>query len=193
ETAAVGIVVFNADGQIEGGVAINNNESVDVAGANTDINPTDPSDFGTAAIAVVNYSNDGDPSTINGDITISGNTDINSSEYGIVVANSSDYSYEGDGILGDITVASNGVIAVDDGVLVVNLDDIDGSVILSGNTIESDEDDGIDFGNLTPFSDVNGDVTFTDNTIDADDEDIKCTNIGDIGGSEPVECQIIAP
>ncbi|MEO0455370.1 MAG: inverse autotransporter beta domain-containing protein [Cyanobacteria bacterium P01_A01_bin.114] len=191
ETApALGIVVLNTDGQIEGSVEINNNLSIDVTGANTDINPTNPSDFGTAGIVVANYSDD-NPSTISGDITISGNPDISSSEYGIVIVNSSDYSYGGDGIGGDITVASNGVVAVDDGVLVVNLDEIEGSVILSGSTITSGQDDGVDFSNLTPFSDIDGDVTLTGNTIDADGDEVKCTNNGTIAGSvsSPSACQ----
>ncbi|MEO1401852.1 MAG: inverse autotransporter beta domain-containing protein [Cyanobacteria bacterium J06635_1] len=198
EIAAVGIVVFNADGQIEGGVAINNNESVDVAGANTDINPTDPSDFGTAAIAVVNYSYEGGGSSID-EVTISGNTNIESSEYGIVVGNAPQLTaLVPDAVVGDITIANNGIVSVDDGVLVANLDEIDGSVIISGNTIVSDEDDGIDLSNGIVIPDIppivlpgtiTGDVFFTDNTITADGDDIKCTNIGTIAGNEPLECQ----
>ncbi|NEP18172.1 MAG: hypothetical protein F6J97_14915 [Leptolyngbya sp. SIO4C1] len=198
DSTAVGVAVLNQNSQIDSGVAISDNGVIEVDGTNTAAAPSDPSDFGTAGIAVVNAADDDAlASSLNGGITISGNTQIESSEYGTVVVNS-DFSYVNGPdaeIAGSVTVTSNGVISVDDGVLVVNFDAIAGSVIVSGNSISSDEDDGIDFSNLTPDSLVDGDLTLTGNAIAADGDEVKCTNNGTITGtvSSPQPCQRTFP
>ncbi|MGC1310006.1 MAG: inverse autotransporter beta domain-containing protein [Phormidesmis sp.] len=191
ETSALGILVGNAGGQIEGGVTINSNESIEVSGATIDPitdGPPSPGNFGTTAVAVVNFST-GAASAIDGGVTISGNTDIGSNEYGITIINRSNPFNADDGITGDIVVSGNIVDAGDDALLVTNTDEIDGSVALLNNMLKSLNDDGIDFTNLTPSGRVSGDVVFSDNTIDAGGDDIKCVNTGTIDGSEPPECQ----
>ena len=191
DTPATGIVVFNYEGQIEGGVTISSNESIQVAGADTDrSNPglPSPSDIGTVGIAVANASFSEASSTISGGVTISGNTDIRSTEYGIAAINSANnYSYDVS-VIDNITIADNGVDSEDDSLLVVNTDQISGSVTLSNNLLTSVEDDGIDFSNLREVSRIGGDVVFPGNTINAAGDDIKCTNQGSIEGSTPSEC-----
>ncbi|MEM9803680.1 MAG: inverse autotransporter beta domain-containing protein [Cyanobacteria bacterium P01_D01_bin.56] len=198
ENSSLGILFLNLDGQVEGGVAVNNNSSINVVGANTDPNPTDPSDFGTAGIAVVNSASTG-TSVINGGVTISGNTELDSSEYGIVVVNGA-LLVDGSDIEGDVTITTNTMIAVDDGILMLNLDGIDGSIDFSGNTITSIEDDGIDFSNglvIIPGGVITGDLTFTDDGITAAGDNVKCTNVlpGTVAGTtSPVGvCTIVNP
>ncbi len=188
EISAVGITVVNNQGTVEGGVEITNNESIVVNGADTDFTglySPSPEDFGTVGIAVGNNAYSYGSSTIDGGITISGNTDINSSEYGIaVVNNAQNYSYDASAIVtGDITITGNGVTSTDDSVLIVNLDEVSGSVSVSENLLISIEDDSIDFSNLSSASTINGDVAFFNNTFEAAGDDIKCTNNGTITGT----------
>ncbi|MGB7248035.1 MAG: inverse autotransporter beta domain-containing protein [Phormidesmis sp.] len=210
ETSTVGITVINSEGTIEGGVTIANNAEIVVSGADTSFSGSpipSPGDFGTVGIAVGNNSYSYGPSTIEGGITISGNTAIDSSEYGIaVVNNSTDSGFigpsfpttEGAGamIIGDITVTENGVTSVDDSVLIVNLDEVAGSVSLSNNLLTSIEDDGIDFSNLVVDSIVNGDLAFSNNIVQAAGDDVKCTDNGTITGTispSSVVCQSSIP
>lgn len=195
-TLATGIVVFNNQSQIAGGVTINSNGSIEVTGANTNRSGTglpSPSDIGTVGIAVVNSST-GAPSTISGGVTISGNTEVDSSEYGIATFNSASGRPSGISDIDGITITGNRVVSVDDSLVVVNIDKISGSVTLSNNMLTSVEDDGIDFSNLIPFfSQVVGNVTFTNNTFIGipntnGRQEIKCTNNGFIVGSRPSPC-----
>ncbi len=201
-TPATGIVVFNNQSQIAGGVTINSNESIKVTGANTNRSGPglpSPSDIGTVGIAVVNSSMGATPSTISGGVTISGNTEVNSSEYGIAAFNSASGGPSGTSDIDGITITGNRAVSVDDGLVVVNIDKISGSVTLSDNMLTSVEDDGIDFSNLVPsFSQVVGDVTFANNTFigipNANGrQEIKCTNNGSIGGSAPSPCPMRFP
>ena len=215
DTASVfGIAVLNANGSIEGsltegGITIANNESIQVNGRDTDISsPGLPSasDLGTVGIAVANYSDEAD-ATVNGGVTITGNTILDSSEYGIAVVNTQNppknppnsgaSSYQAS-IIDGVTIASNRVDSVDDSVLFINLEEINGSVIFSNNLLTSVEDDGIDFGNLSlvGLASIDGDVTFLNNTIDVPGDDVKCTNTGTITGTvspSSVVCQPAVP
>ncbi|MEL6246584.1 MAG: hypothetical protein AAFR15_01090 [Cyanobacteria bacterium J06627_15] len=200
-TSTIGILVLNQNSQIDGNVVIENTESIQVSGGDTNVaalSTGDVSGIGTAAVSVVNLTTNDFPaeSTISGDVTISGNADIDSSEYGMIVANAANYSYDAT-ITGNLTIDTNTITAVDDGVLVLNAGIVTGgnavigdSVIISGNTITSTGDDGIDFTNsdVLGTGTVTQDVIFTPNTINAAGDDIKCTNTGTIGGSVPPEC-----
>jgi len=196
-----GILILNG-GVIEGGVRIADNESITVSGADTSDRREESitAISGTAGIVVSNYSYES--SSIEGGITISGNTVADSSEYGIIVSTGNlsgsdevrlrmDGSESFGGTTGDITIASNDVTSEDDSVLVVNTGRIMGSVAFTNNLLTSVEDDGIDVSNLSVDSVIEGDLIFSGNNITAGDDEVKCTNNGTIEGdnSSPSTCR----
>lgn len=118
---------------------------------------------------------------INGDVTISGNINVESSGYGILLVN----GYLGAATInGDVTISGNTVLAFDDGIGLYNGFDIFGDVTFSDNFIVSTIDDGVDFTNNGL---VDGDVTITVNTIDTADDNVNDTNNGAITGTMNIQ------
>ena len=182
----LGIVVVNQGATVTGNITIENTESIQVNGGTTNVallSTGDPAGLGTVAISLVNLTSATQAGTINGSVSVNGNTNMTSNDLGVVLANASS-SANATNITGNLTASNNSMTAADDGLLFLNggltgTSQISGTVLFSNNTITATADDGIDL-TMTTAGTVVQSVQVLNNILNSGGDSIKFTQLGGV-------------